>query len=164
MINSFRPGYVSSLACSLFPLFSLFSREGKLHFYFCCNKFPTANSFPPYQWRKGNGRSPCLAEDKTSVLLHLTNTSCPAQGPTYLLFQIPASRREPQEIFIGRMRDDGLSSVASSGWQGAHRPYLIGVMELSPCLIKGPRVTSVIVLAGSVLRNGWNLCIIIILM
>ena len=38
VINSFRPGYVSSLACSLFPLFSLFSGEGKLHFYFCCNR------------------------------------------------------------------------------------------------------------------------------
>ena len=37
LINSSRPGYVSSPACLLFPLFSLFSGEGKLHFYFCCN-------------------------------------------------------------------------------------------------------------------------------
>ena len=37
MINSFRPGYVSSLACSLSPLLSLFSGEEKLHFHFCCN-------------------------------------------------------------------------------------------------------------------------------
>ena len=164
MINSFRPGYVSSLACLLFPLFSLFSGEGKLHFYFCCNKFPTASSSPPYQRRKGNRRHSYLAEDKTSVLLHLTNTSCPAQGPIYLIFQIPPERHEPQEIFIGRMRDDSLSSVASLSWQGTRRPYLVGVTELSPCLIKGPRVPSVVVLAGSVLRNGWNLCIIITLM
>ena len=27
----------------------------------------------------------CLGENKASVLLHLTNTSCPAQGPIYLL-------------------------------------------------------------------------------
>ena len=47
MINSFRPGYVSSLACSLFPLFSLFSGEGKLHFYFCCNSTALSSaSFP----------------------------------------------------------------------------------------------------------------------
>ena len=26
----------------------------------------------------------CLGENKSSVLLHLTNTSCPAQGPIYL--------------------------------------------------------------------------------
>ena len=147
MINPFRPGYVSSLACSLLPLFSLFSGEGELHFYFCCNKFPTASSFPPYQWRKGNRHHSCLAEDKTSVFLHLTNISCPAQGPIYLLFQIPPERREPQEIFIGRMKDDGLSSVASSDWHGARRPYLVGVTEVLPCLIKGPRVTSVAVLA-----------------
>ena len=38
VINSFRAGYVSSLDCSLFPLFSLFSGEGKPHFYFCCTQ------------------------------------------------------------------------------------------------------------------------------
>ena len=35
------------------------------------------------------------------------------------------------------MKDEGLSSVASSGWKGACRPYLAGVTELSPYLIKG---------------------------
>ena len=27
----------------------------------------------------------CLGENKASIFLHLTNTSCPAQGPIYLL-------------------------------------------------------------------------------
>ena len=81
----------------------------------------------------------CLSENRASVLLHLTNASCPAQGPVYLLPQIPPERHEPQEIFTGSMRDDGLSSAASSGWQGTQRPYLVGVVELSPCLIKGPQ-------------------------
>ena len=30
----------------------------------------------------------CVGENKASVLLHLTNTSCPAQGPIYLLPQL----------------------------------------------------------------------------
>ena len=34
----------------------------------------------------------CLGENKTSILLHLTNTSCPAQGPIYLL---PAQKLGP---------------------------------------------------------------------
>ena len=33
----------------------------------------------------------------------------------YLWPQIPPKRPEPQEIFIGRIKVEGLSSVASSG-------------------------------------------------
>ena len=47
-------------------------------------------------------------------------------GSIYLLPQILPERHEPQEIFIGRRKDKGLSSVASSGCQGACRPYLVG--------------------------------------
>ena len=36
-------------------------------------------------------------------------------GLNYLLPQIPPERYEPQEIFIGKIKDKGLSSVASSG-------------------------------------------------
>ena len=51
----------------------------------------------------------------------------------------PPDRRKPQEIFIGKMKGEGLSSVASLGWHWPHRPYLVGVMELSPYLIKRPQ-------------------------
>ena len=37
------------------------------------------------------------------------------------------------------MKGKGLFSVASKAWQGALRPYLVGVTELSTCLIKGPQ-------------------------
>ena len=57
--------------------------------------------------------------------------------PIYLWPQIPLERPEPQEIFIGRMKVEDLSSEASSGWQGTGRPYLVEVTELLPCLIKG---------------------------
>ena len=49
----------------------------------------------------------------------------------------PPERSKPWEIFIGRVKGKCLSSVASSGCLGACRPYLVGVTELSPCLIKG---------------------------
>ena len=62
----------------------------------------------------------------------------PGRG-IYLLPQIPHERCSPQEIFMGKMKDKGLSSIASSGWQGACRLYLVGVTELLPCLIKGPQ-------------------------
>ena len=37
------------------------------------------------------------------------------------------------------MKGKGLFSVASKAWQEALRPYLVGVTELSTCLIKGPQ-------------------------
>ena len=86
------------------------NEKRKLTFFFFFLFTPTNSPlilFLPYQWRKGNNchSCSCLAEDKTSVLLCLTITSCSAQGPIYLLFQIFLERHEPQEIFIGVMRD-----------------------------------------------------------
>ena len=106
--------------CSLYFLYfqereKKIKRNSFLFFPFHCNKFPSVNLFTPYQWRKGNRHHSCLAEDKTSVLLHLTVTSCPTKGLIYVLFQIPFERCEPQEIFMGKMRGNGLSSVACSG-------------------------------------------------
>ena len=60
-------------------------------------------------------------------------------GPIHLLPQIPPERRGPHEIFTGKMKAEGLSSVASSGWHGAYRPYLIGAMQLLPYLVEGPQ-------------------------
>ena len=53
------------------------------------------------------------------------------------------------------MKGEGLSSVASSGWQGDCRPYLAEVTELSPYLIKEA--------PGSALGSGWSPCITIVL-
>ena len=72
----------------------------------------------------------------------------PSLGPIYLLPQILPERRRPREIFIRKMKGKCLSSVASSGWHGARRPYLVRVTGLSPCLIKGPSMTSVVISAG----------------
>ena len=104
-IGMHRPAH-----CSLYLLCSQERKEKKLTplFFFL---FTATNSpiilFPPYQWRKGNRchSCSCLAEDKTSALLCLTITSCSAQGPIYLLFQIFLERCEPQEVFMGVMRD-----------------------------------------------------------
>ena len=109
--------FLQPVQCSLYFLYSQekerkIKRNSFLFFPFHCNKFPSVNLFTPYQWRKGNKCHSCLAEDKTSVLLHLRVTSCPTQGLTYVLFQIPFERREPQEISFGKKRDYGLSSVA----------------------------------------------------
>ena len=60
-------------------------------------------------------------------------------GPIYRLLQTPSERCGPQGIFIGRMKGEGPSSVASSGWHWARGPYLTGAVELSPCLVKGPQ-------------------------
>ena len=147
-VTSYRLGTVkvktSDQACSLFSISSLFSGKGKkqkknsfLFFSISLQQIPSVSLFPPYQCRRGNRYHSCLAEDRTLVLLNLMITSSWTQGLIYLLLQI--SLFEPQEIFIRRMKDNSLSSVASSGWHGAHRPYLAGVMELSSCLIQGPQ-------------------------
>ena len=79
-------------------------KKNSLFFFFL---FTPTNSplilFLPYQWRKGNNchSCSCLAEDKTSDLLCLTITSCSAQGPIFLLFQIFLEKHEAQEIFTG---------------------------------------------------------------
>ena len=96
--------------CSLYLLCSQERKEKNsllfFFFLFTATNFPIS-LFPPYQWRKGNRyySCSCLAEDKTSVLLCLTITICSAHGPIYLLLQIFLERHEPQEIFIGVMRD-----------------------------------------------------------
>ena len=72
-------------------------------------------------------------------------------------------RWEPREIFILRMRNDGLSSVASLDRQRSNRPYLVGSQSSLPVSLT-PTVTSVVISAGSVLRSGWILCNTIILM
>ena len=74
----------------------------------------------------------------------------------------PSERREPQEMFIWKMKGEGLSSVASSGWH-AFTDIQLGVTEFLPCFIKGPRVTSAVILKESVPMSCWNLCITVIL-
>ena len=98
--------------------------------------------FLPYQWRKGNTCHSCsgLAEDKTSVLLCLTITSCSAQRPIFLLLQIFLERHKPQEIFTGVKGDQVVNLLLlPQCCHGTHRPYLIRVTELLPCFIKGPQ-------------------------
>ena len=172
LVTDYRLGTVkvktSDQACSLFSVSSLFSGKGKkqkkssfLFFSISLQQIPSVSLFPPYQCRRGNRYHSCLAEDRTLVLLNLMITSSWTQGLIYLLLQI--SLFEPQEIFIRRMRDNSLSSVASSGWHMIHRPHLGGVMEFLPCSLRGCRVGFVVIPAGSVLRSGCNVCIIVAL-
>ena len=80
---------------------------------------------------------------------------CSAWILTISCLKSPLGDMNPKQSLLGRWRKDkGLSSVASSGRQGACRPYLVGVTELSPCLVKRPRMTSVIIPAGSFPRGG----------
>lgn len=95
----------------------------------------------------------CLAEDKTLVLLCLTITSCSAQGPIFsywahLFFSpgpiFPPTSTFPWDVDSRNLHwgDEGQRSSLSQHlecWHGTQRPCLIGDMELSPCLIKGPQ-------------------------
>lgn len=62
-----------------------------------------------------------------------------AQGPIYLLPQIPQETWTQKKSLLGRW-GDGPSSLASSGWQGAHLSnWGYGAFT---CLIRDPRVIS----------------------
>ena len=64
-----------------------------MHFCFCCNKFPPVS----YSLHISKGREKLIVllwlKTKTSVLLHLTNISCLAHGPVYLLRQYEWNHR-----------------------------------------------------------------------
>ena len=58
-------------------------------------------------------------------------------GSIHLLPQISLESWRPQEIFTGKMKGEGLSFVSVSGCHGAYTAYLVGVMEMLLCPIKG---------------------------
>ena len=70
----------------------------------------------------------CLGENKASVLLHLTNTSCPAQGPIYLLPHTQFCSCITSACFLGfdfPIKQSFSGSIFPALFDSSHRNYTL---------------------------------------